>query len=278
MTLALALLAAWLSAAPAPPSPPPEPGQAGKDVIWIPTPEAVLERMLMLAQVGPDDLVVDLGAGDGRLVIRAAREYGARGLGIEYSANLVALARREAARAGVAARVRMVRADLFAADYREASVVGLYLMPELLARLRPALLKLRPGTRIVSHQFAIADWEPDDLSWVGDRAVYLWIVPAEVAGAWRLTTSDGLGADLGIEQRCQRISGRARLASVMTSLREPSLRGDALRFSLVDEAGTLREFEGRLREGRLSGSFRAGATQGTWEASRPGEAARGGAR
>jgi len=270
MTLTQALLLAWLSAAgSARPEAPPEPGQAGKDVIWIPTQEPVIARMLATAQTRPGDLVVDLGAGDGRLVIAAARDFGARGLGVESSRNLVVHARREARRVGVAERVEFVEGDLFAADFSAATVVGLYLMPDMLLRLRPKLLRMRPGTRIVSHHFTIADWPPDEVSWVDKRGVYLWIVPADVAGGWRLRGSDGLVADLSLEQQFQTIKGRAQLASLIAGLRAPILRGDQIRFELVDEAGVLRRFEGRAEGGELRGTFEAGALSGTWSASRP---------
>ena len=251
--------------------PPAEPkiGQAGKDVIWIPTPEPVVERMLRTAQVTEKDHVVDLGAGDGRLVIVAAREFGARATGIEYDAGLVAVGRREAARLKLpAGRFAMVQGDVFKEDFRGATVVGLYLLPEMLLRLRPLLLKLRPGTRIVSHHFKIPDWEPDEVSWVGVRGVYLWIVPADVAGGWRLTTSDGLAVDVDVEQSFQRFKGRAQLASVKAGLRGTSLVGDAIAFAFVDEQGVLREFSGRVLADRVEGTFRAGAVTGTWAAAR----------
>lgn len=251
--------------------PPAEPkiGQAGKDVIWIPTPEPVVERMLRTAQVTEKDHVVDLGAGDGRLVIVAAQQFGARATGIEYDAGLVAVGRREAARLKLpAGRFAMVQGDVFKEDFRDATVVGLYLLPEMLQRLRPLLLRMRPGTRIVSHHFKIPDWEPDEVSWVGVRGVYLWIVPADVAGGWRLTTSDGLAVDVDVEQSFQRFKGRAQLASVKAGLRGTSLVGDAIAFAFVDEQGVLREFSGRVLADRVEGTFRAGAVTGTWAAAR----------
>ena len=251
--------------------PPAEPkiGQAGKDVIWIPTPEPVVERMLRTAQVTEKDHVVDLGAGDGRLVIVAAREFGARATGIEYDAGLVAVGRREAARLKLpAGRFAMVQGDVFKEDFRDATVVGLYLLPEMLQRLRPILLRMRPGTRIVSHHFKIPDWEPDEVSWVGVRGVYLWIVPADVAGGWRLTTSDGLAVDVDVEQSFQRFKGRAQFAGVKAGLRGTSLVGDAIAFAFVDEQGALREFTGRVLPDHMEGTFRVGAVAGTWTAAR----------
>lgn len=265
----VASLALAAAVARAEPAVEPKIGQPGKDVIWIPTPEPVLERMLKTAQVTERDHVVDLGAGDGRLVILAAKQYGARATGIEYDAGLVALARREAARQKVpAGRFKMVQGDVFKEDFRDATVVGVYLLPEMLLRLRPALLKMRPGTRIVSHHFKIADWEPDEVSWVGVRGVYLWIVPADVAGGWRLTTSDGLAVDVDVEQSFQRFKGRAQLAGVKAGLRDATLRGDVIGFAFVDEDGVLREFSGRVLADRIEGSFRAADAGGTWTAVR----------
>lgn len=260
-----------LVAAEARAEPPAEPklGQPGKDVIWIPTPDAVVDRMLETAQVTADDHVYDLGAGDGRLVLRAATRFGARATGIEYDAKLVAVGRREAARLKLpAGRFASVKGDVFVADFRDATVVGLYLLPEMLLRLRPALLRLRPGTRIVSHHFRIADWEPDEVSWVGVRGVYLWIVPAGVAGGWRFEMSDGVGVDVDVEQTFQRIRGRAQLGEVKAGLRDARLRGDAIEFAFVDANGALRELRGRVDGVTIAGEFRAGAVTGTFTATR----------
>lgn len=279
--LASLLAAFGLLAAPAaratPPPADPQLGQAGKDVIWIPTPEPVLVRMLSMAQVGQGDHVYDLGAGDGRLVLMAARQFGARATGVEYDDRLVAYARKVARREGLSsARFRMVKADLFTVDFRDATVVGVYLLSDMLNRLRPTFQRLRPGTRIVSHHFKFDEWEPDEVSWVGVRGVYLWIVPADVAGGWRLTTSDGLACTLAIEQKYQRITGRVELPAapgpdagpVKAGLRHPELRGDQIRFSLVDDRGRLLEFSGRASLSHIEGSFRAGDLEGTWRAER----------
>lgn len=269
LAAALALFAVPPVRASSPAASEPQIGQAGKDVIWIPTPEPVLVRMLSMAQVTRDDHVVDLGAGDGRLVIMAARQFGARATGIEYDDRLVAFARRLARRAGLSAdRFRMVKADLFKADIRDATVIGVYLLSDMLNRLRPTFQRLRPGTRIVSHHFKFDEWEPDEVSWVGVRGVYLWIVPADVAGGWRLTTSDGLVADLTIEQTFQRFKGRVEFGEIKAGLRHPTLRGDAVGFSLVDDRGRLLEFTGRAFLDRIEGTFRAGDLTGTWKAAR----------
>lgn len=202
-------------------------GAAGADETewrapFITTPPEVVERMLALAQTGPGDLVVDLGSGDGRIVIAAARRFGARGLGIELDAGLVEKSRRAARAAGVADRVSFVQGDVLVADISRASVVTAYLLPALMAKLQPRFIdELAPGTRIVSHAFAMAGWAPDAVETVtlkarhpgqGDESrLHLWIVPADARGVWR-----GPGVEVRIEQNYQRIevqgAGRARLS------------------------------------------------------------------
>ena len=151
----------------------PKRGQAGKDVVWIPTPDELVTRMLRLAQVTAQDFVVDLGAGDGKIVIAAAKEFGARGLGLEYDPKLVAHAQRNAREAGVSARADFRQADIFATDFSTADVVTMYLLPDLNLKLRPTLMAMKPGTRLVSHQFTMGDWRPDETSWVQHRPAYL---------------------------------------------------------------------------------------------------------
>ncbi len=162
----------------------PEVGQAGKDVIWVPTPDSLVKAMLTVAEVKPDDFVVDLGSGDGKIAIAAARDFGARALGIEYNPDMVALARRNANRAGVSNKVTFLEGDIFKSDFSEATVVTLYLLPSLNLRLRDTLLKMRPGTRILSHAFSMGDWEPERTITTDDATGYFWIVPANIAGRW----------------------------------------------------------------------------------------------
>ncbi|MCK9488142.1 MAG: class I SAM-dependent methyltransferase [Xanthomonadales bacterium] len=168
----------------------PEYGQMGKDVIWIPTPQPVVERMLDMAGVDPDDRLVDLGSGDGVAVIAAARR-GATAYGIEFNPDLVALSRRRAQAAGVATRAAFERADIFKSDFSDATVVTLFLLPELNLRLRPVLLEMRPGTRIVSNSFDMGDWRPDASAEVSEGCEHyceakLWVVPARVAELWMI--------------------------------------------------------------------------------------------
>lgn len=187
----------------------PELGQPGKDVIWVPTDDALVARMLKMAQVTSTDRVYDLGAGDGKIAIAAARDFGAQAVGVEYEAKLARLAQCYAQAAGLGERVRIVHGDVFETDFSAATVVTLYLLPELNRRLRPTILKMKPGTRVVSHSFLMDDWEPDDRSMTQDGNAYLWIVPARVAGTWEFRESDGQGRFVvQIEQNLQHLSGR----------------------------------------------------------------------
>ena len=246
----------------------PKVGQSGKDVIWVPTPDALADRMLAMAQVRPEDQVVDLGSGDGRLVILAAKKYGARARGVEYNGELVALAQQAAKAAGVAERAQFEQADIFKVDFRAASVITLYMIPAVNRRLRPILLAMRPGTRVVSHQFAMEDWLPDETSYVEQRTAYLWIVPALVGGGWSLAMPDGAAVNLDIEQKFQQINGRAMLASgaVRAGLRDTRLRGDAIWFTLVDTRGLTHEFTGRVLAGRMEGKVTAAGVTRPWSA------------
>lgn len=232
-------------------------GQPGKDVIWVPTPDPVVNRMLRAAEVTPSDVVVDLGSGDGRIVIGAAK-LGARAVGVEYNPDLVALARRAARQAGVADRARFVHGDLFAYDYSKATVVALYLLPPLLERLLPGILALAPGTRIVSYEFPLADWEPDEVTELyGSHSVYLWIVPAAVSGVWQVD-ADGKRYEIVFEQKFQRISATVELGKSKVGLRDVRVRGARIWFTLVDDDGARREFEGKVRGKQIAGTMRLG--------------------
>jgi SAM-dependent methyltransferase len=247
-------------------------GQAGKDVIWVPTPDEVVERMLRMAQVTPNDYVVDLGAGDGKIAIAAAKKFGARALGIEYDDDMARHAQRNAERAGVADRARIVQGDIFVSDFSQATVVTMYLLPALNLKLRPQLLAMRPGTRVVSHSFSMDDWEADETSSLDGRRAYFWVVPAAVAGAWTLELAGGGTADkleLTLEQRYQKIEGTVALDTVLGGLREARLRGYLIAFSYVDDKGVRRDFSGRVSGARMEGSFRAdNGTEGRWTAAK----------
>ena len=190
-------------------------GQPGKDVVWVPTPESVVNRMLDMAKVSPQDYVVDLGSGDGRTAIAAAKR-GVRAMGVEYNPDMVILSNREAARAGVADKVRFVNGDIFATDFSTATVITLYLLPSLNVRLRPTLLDMKPGTRVVSHAFNMAEWEPDETANVEGRQAFLWLVPAKVSGNWTVQLA-GQGRVL------LRASGTEPLIRVMVEGRDGEL-------------------------------------------------------
>src|ERR1700704_3390650 len=168
----------------------PQVGQSGKDVIWVPTPDEVVDRMLTMAQVTPQDFVMDLGAGDGKIAIAAAKKFGARAVGIEYNPDMVKHANANATAAGVAGngqgKALIRQADIFQTDFTQATVITLYLLPALNMKLRPQLLAMRPGTRIASHSFTMEDWEADEISSVDGRRASFWVGPANVQGGWSL--------------------------------------------------------------------------------------------
>ncbi|HEY5637720.1 MAG TPA: class I SAM-dependent methyltransferase [Burkholderiales bacterium] len=232
----------------------------GKDVMWLPTPDALVDRMLNLARVGPRDVVYDLGSGDGRIPIAAARRFGATGVGIEYDAGLVELSRKAADTAGVASRVRFLQADLFEADFSEATVVTLYLLRTLNVKLRPKILALRPGTRVVSNAFGMGDWAPDVSEPAGADALFLWHVPAQVAGRWTVTRAGGT-FDLVLEQTFQKLRGEARVDGHARALRSATLEGAAIRLGI--------EGLGSALTGRVEGdAMHGGEGDGAWRAQR----------
>jgi len=185
----------------------PQVGQAGKDVVWVPTPQAVVDKMLDMAKVTKDDIVYDLGSGDGRTVITAAKR-GARAFGIEYNPDMVNLSKQNAAAAGVSDRATFVQADLFETDFSKATVVTMFLLPSINMKLRPKILDMRPGTRIASNTFTMEDWQADETATVTDGCssswctALFWIVPAKVAGTWN--TPNGA---LTLTQNFQMLSG-----------------------------------------------------------------------
>jgi len=254
-----------LSAATAQPATTYEPkvGQPGKDVVWVPTPDAVVGRMLDMAQVGPADYVIDLGSGDGRTVIAAAKR-GARALGIEYEQELVDLSIQNAAKAGVSDRATFRRADLFETDFSQATVLTMFLLPDLNRRLRPIILDMKPGLRVVSNTFDMGDWTPDQTTEAPAadcksycRALF-WIVPAKVAGAWR---SDD--AEVVFEQKYQMVSGTMRSGNVVHPITNGRLRGEEITFTAGDQT-----FAGRVNGSVIEGTRRSGASTSPWRATR----------
>jgi SAM-dependent methyltransferase len=230
----------------------PQVGQPGKDVVWVPTPDEVVEQMLEMAQVKPNERLVDLGSGDGKIAIAAAKR-GARARGVEFNPDMVTLSRRNAAAAGV--KVDFIRGDIFKVNFRDADVVTLYLLPALNERLRPILLDMKPGTRVTSHQFGMGDWEPDQTVNVASRSAHLWIVPARVQGPWQLRVGDTAPLDLRLNQRYQRLDGRAHWDGRTLALTDTALRGRDVRFTLADGQGAGWRFEGRVEApGRIAGN------------------------
>jgi SAM-dependent methyltransferase len=247
----------------------PQVGQAGKDVIWVPTPDEVVDRMLRMAQTTPNDYVVDLGAGDGKIAIAAAKKFGAKSLGIEYNPEMAKHAQSQVEKAGVAQRARIIQGDIFATNFTDATVVTMYLLPALNLKLRPQILAMRPGTRVVSHSFTMDDWEPDESSSMDGRRAYFWVVPANVMGSWALEAGPDR-SELRFEQRYQKIEGTIGLGgTVQGGLREARLRGFAIAFAYVDQAGVRRDFTGRVTGNRMEGSFRTeDGKEGRWTATK----------
>ena len=245
----------------------PQVGQAGKDVIWVPTPDEVVDRMLTMAQVGPGDFHMDLGSGDGKIVIAAARR-GAKALGIEYNPDMVKLATENAQKAGVGDKASFRRADIFQTDFSQATVITLYLLPALNMKLRPTILTMRPGTRVVSHSFTMEDWEADEISTMDGRRAYFWVVPANVMGGWALEAG-GQKTELALEQTFQKINGTVTLGGVHGGLREARLRGPQIAFAYVDDKGLRRDFSGQVSGRQMQGTFRDEKGQeGRWSATK----------
>jgi SAM-dependent methyltransferase len=263
------------------------------DVHYVPTPEEVVMQMLKMAKVGPTDMVYDLGCGDGRIVITAAKLFGARGIGIDIDPVRIRESKENALKAGVTDRVKFVEQDLFKTDFHDATVVFLYLLPELNLQLRPKLLHdLKPGTRIISHEFNMGDWKPDNSGMVPnvklyynpnvpfekDTYFYYWVVPAEVAGEWRFTLSTLKGIEnvlLHLAQTFQEIQGELRMNGRKAALADAQVAGDEIRFTLgegSDKEGRAMRFTGRVKGSTITGNVevRGGDAPGnyTWSAQR----------
>ena len=240
----------------------PQTGQEGKDVIWVPTPYELVEKMLDLAEVTPDDYVIDLGSGDGRTVIAAAKR-GVRALGIEYNPDMVELSKQNAKAERVSERARFIESDLFETDFSKATVITMFLLTEINLKLRPQILDLKPGTRIVSSTFRMGEWTPDDTATVDtanstyyDTAL-LWIVPAKVVGTWRFPEGT-----LTLKQEFQMISGTLEAGGSATPIENGRLRGDQLNFSAGGDQYT-GSVNGKTIEGTV---IRTNGKNNTWNA------------
>jgi SAM-dependent methyltransferase len=244
----------------------PQVGQAGKDVIWVPTPEALVDRMLAMAKVTANDIVYDLGSGDGRTVIKAAK-LGATATGIEYNPDMVTLSQKNAQAQGVTGKATFMKADLFETDLSKATVITMYLLPDINLRLRPKILDLRPGTRVVSHAFTMGDWEPDERAEVEGRSAMLWIVPAKVGGNWTVKGPGG-SYDVQLTQTYQKLTGTARTGSGGGPIEDGKVNGENVTFTIVD-GGKRQRFVGKVAGGVINGALDAGSTAQTgWTATR----------
>jgi hypothetical protein len=221
----------------------PHVGQAGKDVIWVPTPSELVNKMLEIAEVTSNDFLIDLGSGDGRTVIAAAK-LGARAIGIEYNPDMVELSMKNAKESGVSDKTKFIKADLFEYDLSDATVITMFLLPEINLKLRPKLLDLKPGTRIVSNTFTMGEWEPDLEVTTDDNmqswyTALMWIIPAKVEGTWKLE-----GGELTIRQTFQMISGTFKKDNKISNITDGRLKGDAITFG----------YNGATYEGRVDGT------------------------
>ena len=247
---------------------------------YVPTPRAIVDEMLKLAEIRPGDVVYDLGSGDGRLVISAAKRFGARGVGIELQTELVEMARIGAQHEGVADRVKFVQGDLFEADIGEASVVTLYLLPRFVTRLVPKLrAELRPGTRIVSHDYPLSPWPPDKqlsmdvpekemISGTAWTRLFFYVVPARVGGDWELSLPEALvGSPLAVRiaQESDSLTGVARVGREAVTLRDFAVQGDSIRFGLT-YGGRRLAFQGTVAGETMAGELQWTGKRDTWTA------------
>jgi len=230
--------------------------QPGKDVMWLPTPDAMIARMLEAAKTNSNDIVYDLGAGEGRIPIAAAKQFGARAVGIEYDPKLAALAQRNAERAGVADKVTIIEGDIFKEDFTKATVVTLYLLPDLNYQLRPQILAMKPGTRVVSHMWDMGEWEPDEAFVVEGSEAFLWIVPAKVAGRWTVRDDRGFTGEANITQEYQRIGGTITLRGKTQPLLGAYINGATMGFTFVDSDGAIKSVRAQVNGNKLMGQLR----------------------
>src|SRR2546425_4152987 len=237
----------------------PQVGQEGKDVVWVPTPQALVDKMLDMAKVTPKDYVIDLGSGDGRTVITAAKR-GIRALGIEYNPDMVELSKRNAAKEGVSDKATFAKADLFESDFSQATVITMFLLPDINLKLRPKILNLKPGTRIVSNTFDMGEWADDETAHVHEGCTnwctaYLWIVPAKVEGTWQLPQGE-----LTLKQTFQMISGTFKSGNNTTQIANGKLNGDEISFSAGGS-----QYKGRVNGNSIEGTVN---NNNKWRATR----------
>jgi SAM-dependent methyltransferase len=242
----------------------PEIGQKGKDVVWVPTPQELVDKMLEMAKVTSNDFVIDLGSGDGRTVITAAK-LGARALGVEYNPDMVALSKENARKEGVSEKTDFIQADLFETDLSKATVITMFLLPEINLKLRPRLLDLKPGTRIVSNTFNMAEWKSDfevttEENWNSWNTAHLWIVPAKVGGTWKFGNGE-----LDLRQEFQFVSGILNSGGKSLSVTDGRLTGNSISFTINNE-----KYTGTVDDRTITGTV-TNASEGSkrdWFASR----------
>jgi precorrin-6B methylase 2 len=241
----------------------PSEGQAGKNVPWITTPQDLVVKMLKLANVTPKDFLIDLGSGDGRLVITAAKA-GTRGLGIEYNPDLVKLSKKNAEKEGVSGLVQFIQGDIFESDFSKATVITMFLLPEINLKLRPKLLSLKPGTRIVTNTFTMQEWQYDEVATTGDEknrwnTAYLWIVPSKVDGKWQITS----GGEIVFIQEFQMLTGSATVNTRKHTVSEGRLRGNEITFRLGGDI-----YKGIVSGNKIEGTYSSENIIKKWSATR----------
>jgi precorrin-6B methylase 2 len=243
----------------------PEVGQAGKDVVWVPTPQALVNKMLDMAKVTLKDYVIDLGSGDGRTVITAAKR-GVRALGIEYNPDMVELSKANAAKEGVGDKATFMKSDLFETDFSQATVITMFLLPDINLKLRPKILQMKPGTRVVSNSFSMAEWKSDADETVEEGCVnwctaHLWIVPASVEGRWKLSNGE-----LALKQEFQMLSGTLTLEGKSAPISEAKMNGFQITFRAGDAV-----YAGRLKGSVMEGTAKTKTGSTPWTATRAGK-------
>lgn len=239
-------------------------GQEGKDVVWVPTSQALVDKMLDMAKVTPSDFVMDLGSGDGRTVITAAKR-GARALGVEYNPDMVALSRRNAQKEGMGEKAQFVQGDIFETDFSKATVITLFLLPDLNVKLRPKILDMKPGTRVVSNSFTMGEWQADRTQNVTEKegctaycTAYLWIVPAKVEGKWK--TAEG---ELVLKQSFQQLTGSLGKDAKTGQISKGTVRADQITFM----AGGA-QYSGKVSGDTITGTVKSGETSRPFTATR----------
>jgi Methyltransferase domain len=240
----------------------PEVGQAGKDVVWVPTAQGLVDRMLDMAKLTPKDIHYDLGSGDGRTVITAAKR-GATAYGVEYNPDMVELSRRNAAKEGVTGKATFIHGDIFETDFSKATVITLFLLPDLNVRLRPTILDMKPGTRVVSNSFTMGDWKSDETQGAkGDCTsyctAYMWIVPAKVEGIWKSGNDE-----IKLAQEFQMVQGSLTSGGKLSNVQNGRLRGDQISFTAGDG-----RYAGKVSGNRIEGTVTAGGKTSPWTATK----------